>query len=119
MGMDSGAAATLPRRPGAEEGEGDAAGSGRAVMPAPTRWCGKTSLSENASSTATATAASPDPALPELQRPQHPGTPWPGRRDIRAQAPLRSKELGGPAEPAVAMESLLPKPALVHAVFKH
>lgn len=32
--------------PSGEKGEGDAAESSQAVIPAPTRWCGKTSHSE-------------------------------------------------------------------------
>lgn len=58
------------------------------------------------------------PTLP-LAFPQRARTlPRRSRRDIWAQVPLRSKERGGPTEPAVLMKSLPPEPALLHALFK-
>lgn len=111
--------------PTGEEGEGDAAESCQAVIPAPTRWCGKTGLCEKCaqySHSPPRSTAGPCPAEAAAvgpQRLQHPrDPPRPGMpRGIWALVPLCSNEAGWSTEPAASIKSLLPNPAPVHALF--
>lgn len=105
----------LPRAGAFQRREGDAAESSQAVIPAPTRWGGKTGLCEKCAQY----SHSPSPSKPgpcpaeatavgaaAATAPQ--GPPW----------PVTQGHLGTGTEPAALIKSLLSNRALVHTLFK-